>query len=114
MEDTGGTRPNKLHHIQQTLGQAQGMTSKDGSPKKRRSMIDSALSTPRHGTTNKHGGGGKPRSNGNDDDTKRRRKGGPRSGGRGGRGTLSSNKNGGGRGGKSGGKGALAREITGL
>ena len=113
MEDTpGGTRPNKLHHIQQTLGQAQGMTSKDGSPKKRRSMIDSALSTPRHGTTNKHGGGGKPRSNGNNDDTKRRRKGGPRSGGRGGRGTLSSNKNGGGRGGKSGGKGGASKSAS--
>lgn len=104
MEDSaaGAARPNKLHQIQQALGQAQGVSNGSdggGSPKKRRCMIDSALSTPRK----KQGGGGgggsssKPR-NGNNDDTKRRRKGGPRNGGRGGKGTPGGSKSAGGSG----------------
>lgn len=96
MEDSAGSpRPNKLHQIQQTLGHAQGVGNSNGggSPKKRRSTIDSALSVPRYGTTKKQGGGGgsKPRS-GNNDDVKRRRKGGPRNGGRGRKGTPGGNK----------------------
>ena len=89
MEDSAKPRPNKLHQLQQTLGRAQG--AGDGSPKKRRSILDSALSTPRH----RKGGGSKASAS---DRKKRRREAGPRNSRGGGRSNPSGNKNGGGKG----------------